>query len=133
MFCDIEGVIFFVTDLEPGKEFYSRILQLPIRSETQIRIAFHIPKTQLILELEVSGAAPIAPAKSHQSTIPPGTDRRSALALLVEDIDSAVFHLNRNGVQLLTPIEDRNGLWICEIADPYGNRIAIAQLNEIRE
>ena len=132
MFCDIEGVVLYVTNLEPGRDFYSRILQLPVRSETQTRIAFHIPKTQLILELDANGAVPIAPVKTHQSPIQAITDRRSALALLVEDIDSAVFHLNRNGVQLLTPIEDRNGLWVCEIADPYGNSIAIAQLNEIR-
>jgi predicted enzyme related to lactoylglutathione lyase len=126
MFCNLEGLILYVADLAPGKDFYARVLQLPIRLDTPSCVVFHIPNAKLILKLDEEGAAP------SSSATQPHRSKRSALALIVEDIDSTLFHLNKHRVPLLSPIEERGGLWVCEIEDPYGNRIAIAQLNEIR-
>lgn len=129
MFADLEGFIFYVTELAAGRDFYLRVLQLPILKETESRIEFHIPRSRLTLIRDADGSEPNCDNVDKCTADNP---KRCALALLVEDIDTSVFHLHRCGVKFLTPIEERGGLWMCEIADPYGNRIAIAQLNEIR-
>jgi len=142
MFTETEGIIFHVTDLEPGRDFYGRILQLPIIRESDDRITFHIPQGRLVLTLDSNGAHPCLKYKSNLDS--PGgfkadsndakpSPGHATFVLLVEDVDTAAFYLNRQGVAFLTPIEARGGLWICEIFDPYGNRIGIAQLNELRK
>ncbi len=125
MFTATESAEFFVTDLSPGREFYGGALQLPVISESAGRIVFYIPDSRLALTLDEKGAPPllkteIAPANSFR------------LTLLVEDVDSAVFHLHRHGARFVSQVIESGGLWLCEVLDPYGNRIAIAQLNEIR-
>ncbi len=129
MFADLEGFIFYVTELEAGLDFYSRVLQLPILNETSSRVVFHIPRSRLTLIKDVDGSEP---NRYNVDKFTVAAPKRCALVLLVEDVDTSAFYLHKCGVQFLTPIEERGGLWMCEIADPYGNRIAIAQLNEIR-
>lgn len=125
MFTATESAEFFVTDLELGREFYNGALQLPVISETETRIIFHIPDSRLILTLDENGSPPLEKSA-------PAPLCRFRLTLLVEDVDSAVFHLHRCGARILTPVIESGGLWLCEVLDPYGNRIGIAQLNEIR-
>ena len=128
MFVDLEGIIFYVTDYEAGKDFYSRILQLPKLKETESRVEFHIPRSKVILIKDANGCKPNFNNDGTLESEP----KRNALALLVEDIDTSAFYLHKCKVRFLTQIEERGGLWMCEITDPYGNRIAIVQLNEIR-
>lgn len=125
MFTATESAEFFVTDLAPGREFYNGALQLPVISETDTRVVFYIPDSRLILTLDENGAPPLS-----KTELAPANSFR--LTLLVEDVDSAVFHLHRCGARIVTPVMESCGLWLCEVLDPYGNRIAIAQLNEIR-
>lgn len=127
MFVSTEGYFLYVTDILPGREFYGRVLMLPVIDEKQGRVAFKIPGSRLVLIGDESGAPPLDSTEE-----PTGESPNAMLVLLVEDVDSALFHLDRAGVRFLSPIEDRDGLWIAEILDPYGNRIGIAQLNELR-
>ncbi|MEP0813706.1 MAG: hypothetical protein HRF49_03450 [bacterium] len=119
MFCATEGFLIRVADLAPARDFYGRILQLPLLVDTPERLVFHIPDGRIYVEYD------------PDATAPAGSGARPIL--MVEDIDSAVFHFSRCGVRFLSGIESRGGLWICEIADPYGNALAVAQSNEVRE
>ena len=131
MFTTTEAVEFFVTDLAPGREFYAGALQLPVIAETADKIVFHIPDSRLILTLDADGASALEKGESAPAISRPAQSN-FRLVFLVEDVDSAAFHLRRVGATIKTQIERENGLWIFEAQDPYGNRIALAQLNETR-
>ena len=137
VFTATEGMIIRVTDLAPGRDFFGRVLQLKFLRENAESLVYKIPGSRLTLALDPDGAPQIPDANVWELRSDARGEAVShcacTLVLLVEDIDTAVHYLNRHCVRFLSPIRESGGLWICEIADPYGNAIGIAQLNEVRE
>jgi catechol 2,3-dioxygenase-like lactoylglutathione lyase family enzyme len=118
------GVItLFVGELEPAKEFYTRVFELSPIFEDAESAAFRFEN--MLVNLLVARSAPelIEPA-------PVGSESgaRFLLTVWVDDVDGAAESVRGRGVELLNGPQDRPwGVRTAAFADPDGHVWELAQ------
>ena len=119
----IAAITMFVEDLDAAKEFYQRVLGLPVAFEDDSSAVFEFGGT--LVNLLSASAAPelIEPA----AVAPPDAGARCVLTLRVADVDRTCAELSARGVRLLNGPMDRPwGIRTASFCDPAGHIWEIA-------
>lgn len=105
-----------VTDLERSRHFYGEILGLTESLAIEDKGELHW------LEYDIQGQ-PLALAQASDQWKP--SPDGAGVALEVEDLEAAVAHLKKHGVEPVMPIGDFGACRLTVIPDPDGNGIAL--------
>lgn len=119
----IFAVTVFAEHLEPMKEFYGRVFDLPCVFEGETSAVFRFGET-LINIIDIAGAPDlIEPAP----VAGPASGARSMFTIQVEDVDALYAELVAKGVEFLNGPMDRSwGPRTATFADPAGHMWEIA-------
>jgi predicted enzyme related to lactoylglutathione lyase len=111
-------VIFTSLDrFEAMARFYRGTLGLPVRSDRQgfINFAFGNQRLTVAVHSEVEGSSK--------------DPKRIMINFATEDVDGAVAHLARAGVEIVRYAErEKWGGWVATFADPDGNLVQLLEL-----
>ncbi|MEU9536950.1 VOC family protein [Streptomyces sp. NPDC048213] len=118
------AITLFVEDLEPTKQFYRDVFDLPVIYEDENSAVFRFENTLINLLHSPAAHELIAPA----SVADPGVGSRVQLSLSVTDIDATCKELSGRGVTFLNgPVDRPWGLRTASFKDPGGHIWEIAQ------
>lgn len=113
------GSVFIpVTDLKKAKKWYEELLDVRLIDEWEGGAGFYFPTCQTQL-----GLVQVEKPQPSEFTIK-GNKKNSYYNFLVDDIDKAYSHFNRNGVKT-SEIEEFGGMKFFDFIDPDGNPFSV--------
>jgi len=120
----MSAITFFVEDLEVIKQFYAKVVRLPLLFEDNDAAMFKIGTTSIKLLKTMAAEALYAPAPvaGHAAGY------RFVVTLPVDDVDAMCTELATRGVELLNgPVDRPWGVRTASFSDPAGNIWEIAK------
>ena len=108
----------FVSDLAAARDFYERVLGLPLTEETEKWLIFDVSGTTLIL---MAGAEPRPYSGAY------GSKSGTVVCLLSEDIDRDYAALGDQGVRFFSPVSEVPEGKYVGFQDPDGNLLELIQ------
>ena len=123
----ISAITFFVEHLEVMKQFYGKILGLPLLFEDNDAAMFKIGTTHIKLLKAMAAEELYEPATVARRV----AGSRFVLTLPVDDVDAMCTELARRGVEVLNgPVDRPWGVRTASFSDPAGNIWEIAKVIE---
>ena len=111
MFKSLKRIIYYVTDIDKAKQWYSSILNTQPIFDTPFAVIFNVGDCSLSLSMNNS---PLS-----------GTTERIEVYWEVDDVDAAYQRLMESGAKIHTPVKDVLNIRIAKVIDPFGNVIGI--------
>ena len=113
----IGAITLFVEELEPVKDFYQKVFELPVIFEDDNSVVFLFDKTMINLLQTASAPELIEPA----TVASPDAGHRFVFTIHVDDVDARCAQLAAHGVELLNGPMDRPwGPRTASFVDPAG-------------
>lgn len=121
----IAAISLFTEDVAASKKFYTEAFQVPVINEDPE--SFCIKLNNVLINVLHSEAAE-KDFVGLGNVAPPGTGKRSALSIWVDDIAAEMTKLESRGVKFVSGPEDKPwGLRVALFEDPSGHTWEIAQ------
>jgi lactoylglutathione lyase len=116
---------YFVNDIERSLKFYRDVLGMNELQRFELGEGVH----EVIMGFpESKGAGVILMWNTTRTTPYQRGDSYSRFVMMVSDLDSAIAHLNSNGVKIAKQATDVGTLRYCMVEDPDGYTIEVLQI-----